>query len=86
MALRRFAVGEGDLVTYLNVWKAWQESGRDRRWAARNCLNHRTLLRAADIRSQLCHHLRWTSRLIPALHLVFCQELCSLSCCLERLV
>ncbi|BDA45458.1 probable ATP-dependent RNA helicase DHX35 [Coccomyxa sp. Obi] len=57
-AKEKFAVGEGDLVTYLNVWKAWQESGRDRRWAARNCLNHRTLLRAADIRSQLCHHLR----------------------------
>jgi hypothetical protein len=45
-------------VTYLNVWRAWQEGGRDRRWAARNCVNHRTLLRAGDIRSQLCSHLR----------------------------
>ena len=45
-------------MTYLNVWKAWQESGRDRKWAARHCLHHRALLRAADIRSQLCHHLR----------------------------
>ncbi|EIE20207.1 putative DEAH [Coccomyxa subellipsoidea C-169] len=57
-AKAKFAVGEGDLVTYLNVWKAWQDSGRDRKWAARNFVNHRTLLRAADIRSQLCHHLR----------------------------
>ncbi|KAK9901246.1 hypothetical protein WJX75_002237 [Coccomyxa subellipsoidea] len=57
-AKAKFAVGEGDLVTYLNVWKAWQDSGRDRKWAARNFVNHRTMLRAADIRSQLCHHLR----------------------------
>ena len=45
-------------MTYLNAWQAWQASGRDRRWAARHFLNHRTLLRASDIRSQLCHHLR----------------------------
>ena len=45
-------------MTYLNVWRAWQEGGRDRRWAARNCVNHRALLRAGDIRSQLCSHLR----------------------------
>lgn len=61
---RRFAVGEGDLVTYLNVWKAWQDSGRDRKWAARNFVNHRTMLRAADIRSQLCHHLRCSRSLL----------------------
>jgi hypothetical protein len=45
-------------VSYLNVWKAWQDSGRNGKWAHRHFLNQRTLLRAADIRSQLCHHLR----------------------------
>lgn len=54
----RFASAEGDLVTYLNVWKAWNDSGRDRRWAHRYCLNHRNLLRAADIRTQLEYQAR----------------------------
>lgn len=55
----RFAVGEGDLIAYLNVWEAWKGAGERRpSWAHRHCLNHRTLLRAADIRNQLCSHLR----------------------------
>jgi len=49
----RFAAAEGDLITYLNVWKAWCDAGRERRWAHRYCVNHRNLLRAADIRTQL---------------------------------
>lgn len=31
-ARAQFAVAEGDLVTLLNVWRAWQESGRSRQW------------------------------------------------------
>ncbi len=54
----RFAVAEGDLITYLNVWKAWEDSGRNRKWAERNMLSQRVLLRAADIRGQLLYHLR----------------------------
>jgi len=55
----RFGVGEGDLIAYLNVWEAWKGAGEGRAsWAHRHCLNHRTLLRAADIRSQLCRRLR----------------------------
>lgn len=54
----RFATAEGDLVTYLNVWKAWEDSGRSRKWAERNLLSQRVLLRAADIRGQLLYHLR----------------------------
>ena len=42
----------------LNAWHAWQESGRSGKWAHNHFLNHRTLLRAADIRAQLTHHLR----------------------------
>ncbi len=61
--LCRFAVGEGDLVTGLNAWHAWQESGRSGKWAHNHFLNHRTLLRAADIRAQLTHHLRWPADL-----------------------
>lgn len=59
LRLCRFAVGEGDLIAYLNVWEAWVGAGVGRpSWAHRHCLNHRTLLRAADIRSQLRSHLR----------------------------
>lgn len=57
----RFAVAEGDLVTYLNVWKAWEAAGRSGRWAHRHLINHRTMLRAADIRRQLLQHL-WCVR------------------------
>jgi hypothetical protein len=46
-------VAEGDLVTYLNVWRAWEESGRNKRWAVDNRVMHRTMLRAADIRCQV---------------------------------
>lgn len=58
VVLCRFAVGEGDLVSGLNAWHGWQESGRSGKWAHTHFLNHRTLLRAADIRAQLNHHLR----------------------------
>lgn len=46
-------MAEGDLVTYLNVWRAWEASGRSKRWAVDNRVMHRTMLRAADIRSQV---------------------------------
>ena len=55
---RRFAVAEGDLVSYLNVWRAWEEAGRSKQWAVRSRVMHRNLLRAADIRAQLQAHLR----------------------------
>ena len=71
----RFAVGEGDLVTGLNAWHAWQESGRSGKWAHNHFLNHRTLLRAADIRAQLTHHLRSPSVLIA--HSIINVGLCS---------
>ena len=45
-------------MTALNAWHAWQEAGRLGKWAHNHFLNHRTLLRAADIRAQLTHHLR----------------------------
>lgn len=33
-AKAKFAAAEGDLVTMLNVWRAWHEKGRDHRWCA----------------------------------------------------
>jgi hypothetical protein len=44
----RFAVAEGDLLTYLNVWRAWEDSGRSRQWASSNYVAHRSLLRAGE--------------------------------------
>ena len=57
--LYRFAVGEGDLITFLNIWRGWEEFGRSRKWCYKNFVNHRTMLRAADIRNQLQRHLRY---------------------------
>jgi ATP-dependent RNA helicase DDX35 len=56
-AKAKFAVSQGDLLTYLNVWKAWEDSGRDKKWAVKHFVNHRSMLRAADIRRQLGAHL-----------------------------
>lgn len=57
--LCRFAVGEGDLITFLNIWKGWEDSGRSRKWCYKNFVNHHTMLRAADIRNQLQRHVRY---------------------------
>ena len=52
-------MAEGDLITSLNVWEAWQAAGtRAKHWASARRVNHRALLRAGDIHAQLCHHLR----------------------------
>lgn len=59
-------MAEGDLITYLNVWRAWEASGRSGKWAAGHFLNHRTLLRAADIRSQLHKQLRYMLDSVPS--------------------
>ncbi|KAL4435416.1 hypothetical protein ABPG77_006178 [Micractinium sp. CCAP 211/92] len=57
-AKARFAVAEGDLIAYLNVWRAWEQSGRSKKWAVAHRVMHRSMLRAADIREQLQAHLR----------------------------
>lgn len=51
-------MAEGDLISYLNVWRAWEEAGRSKQWAISRRVMHRNLLRAADIRAQLQAHLR----------------------------
>jgi ATP-dependent RNA helicase DDX35 len=56
-AKARFAVGQGDLLTYLNVWQGWEESGRNKKWSYANFVSHRSMVRVADVRKQLLSHL-----------------------------
>ena len=43
-------MAEGDLITYLNVPRAWEEGGKSLEWCQKNYINHRAMLRASDIR------------------------------------
>ncbi|CAD7701368.1 unnamed protein product [Ostreobium quekettii] len=52
-AKKRFSVAEGDLNTYLNVHRAWEQEGRSRQWCEKNFVSHRALLRASDIRGSV---------------------------------
>jgi len=54
----RFAVGEGDHLTYLNVFRGFSAAGENPQWCGRNMLNYRALSRVSDIRKQLSKHLR----------------------------
>ncbi len=57
-ARSKFAAAEGDLVTHLNVWRAWLERGKDPRWCYRHFLNHSSLLKASEVQQQLVGHMR----------------------------
>lgn len=51
---RKFAVEEGDHLTYLNVYQAFVTKGKkDSKWCRDNLLNYRSLQRAVSIRAQL---------------------------------
>jgi ATP-dependent RNA helicase DDX35 len=55
---RKFAVEEGDHLTYLNVYQAFVTKGKkDSKWCRDNLLNYRALLRAVSIRGQLKRYL-----------------------------
>lgn len=55
---RRFAVEEGDHLTYLNVYQAFVTKGKkDSKWCRDNLLNYRSLQRAVSIRAQLKRYL-----------------------------
>jgi len=56
-AKSQFAVAEGDLITYLNVWKAWESNKRNKSWAYKNYISHSSLLRAAEIRDRLLRQI-----------------------------
>ena len=59
----RFAVAEGDAITFLNVRRAWERVGgarggaKARAFAEKNMLNRRALVRASDVREQLRKHV-----------------------------
>ena len=55
---RKFAVEEGDHLTYLNVYQAFVTKGKkDPKWCRDNLLNYKALLRAVSIRGQLKRYL-----------------------------
>ncbi|KAJ5909101.1 hypothetical protein N7495_001783 [Penicillium taxi] len=55
---RKFAVEEGDHLTYLNVYQAFVTKGKkDSQWCRRNLLNYKALQRAVSIRGQLKRYL-----------------------------
>ncbi|OKL58774.1 putative ATP-dependent RNA helicase DHX35 [Talaromyces atroroseus] len=57
-ARRKFAVEEGDHMTYLNVYQAFITKGRkDSKWCRDNLLNYKSLTRAVSIRAQLKRYL-----------------------------
>lgn len=54
----KFAVEEGDHLTYLNVYHAFVTNGKkDSKWCRENHLNHQSLIRAVSIRAQLKRYL-----------------------------
>ena len=55
-AVASFAASEGDPLTWLNVWRAWDAAGRRGAFASAAGLDQRALLRAADVRAQLLAH------------------------------
>ncbi|OXV10645.1 hypothetical protein Egran_01597 [Elaphomyces granulatus] len=57
-ARRKFAVEEGDHLTYLNVYHAFTTKGKkDSKWCRDHSLNYQSLSRAVSIRTQLKRYL-----------------------------
>ena len=57
-AKRRFSAAEGDHVSLLNVFRAFERHGRSKRWCVDHLVNYRGLCRAAEIRQQLARLLK----------------------------
>ncbi|EER28141.1 Helicase associated domain (HA2) containing protein [Coccidioides posadasii C735 delta SOWgp] len=57
-ARRKFAVEEGDHLTYLNVYQAFVTKGKkDSKWCRENSLNYKSMQKAVSIRAQLKRYL-----------------------------
>ena len=52
-SIRAFWDHEGDHITILNVYRAWEQSGESAQWCVENHIQHRTLKRAQAIKDQL---------------------------------
>jgi len=55
---RRFSASEGDHVTLLNVFLAFERSGHSSRWCRDHFINYRGLCRAVELREQLSRMLK----------------------------
>ncbi|KAF2349992.1 Helicase C-terminal [Trinorchestia longiramus] len=56
----KFQVEEGDLVTLLNVYTAWQRHDRSKQWCSKHFVSHKALCRAEEIRTRICSLLvKW---------------------------
>ncbi|KAI3928200.1 hypothetical protein MKW98_023801 [Papaver atlanticum] len=49
----RFAAAEGDHVTYLNVYKAYLQSGKSPQWCHKNFINYQAMKKVVETRGQL---------------------------------
>lgn len=57
-AKHNLSVEEGDLITYLNVFRKFLKAGQIKSWSDRNYLHYKGLLRAVEIRNRLKSILR----------------------------
>ncbi|ELR18629.1 premRNA splicing factor, putative [Acanthamoeba castellanii str. Neff] len=55
---KRFAVFEGDTLTWLNVFNEFMRNNQTQKWCKEHYVNHRVMLRAVEIRNQLRAYLR----------------------------
>lgn len=56
-ARARLAVVEGDLISWINIYRAWEQAGRSDAWCRRHHLSATALGRAAGIRTLLCQYM-----------------------------
>jgi ATP-dependent RNA helicase DDX35 len=54
----RFAVEEGDHITYINVYNAFLSKNKNPPWCSSNFLDYKALQRASNIRKQLQRFLK----------------------------
>ncbi|KAH0790169.1 Pre-mRNA-splicing factor ATP-dependent RNA helicase DHX16 [Histomonas meleagridis] len=51
--IKGFYDNEGDHITLLNVYRAWEQSQYSRQWCVENRVQYRTLMKAKDIKEQI---------------------------------
>eukprot|EP00960_Hanusia_phi_P038803 753607-Hanusia_phi.AAC.3 len=56
-ARRHYAVREGDQLTLVNVYNAFESSKRSQQWCQARRVNHRSMTRACDTRKQLAAYV-----------------------------
>lgn len=56
-ARTKLAVAEGDLISWINIYRAWEQAGRSDTWCRRHNLSATALGRAAGIRTLLCQYM-----------------------------